>query len=120
MGVRVPPCAQDNFDTQTNHHHLTMLFDISKYLSQSTAQLLLCIIGLAIFYLFILYPKIREENTRHHFIQNLQIGTPVITSGGIHGKVKRLVNTDKVIIETQPKGWEILLDKAALSKPIKT
>ena len=95
-----------------------MFFDLSKYLGQGSAQLLLFTIGLAIFYFFIFYPKIKEENARANFLKNLQVGTSIMTSGGIYGKVKRLIDSDKVIIETQPKGWEILIDRTALTKPI--
>jgi len=52
----------------------------------------------AVFYFFMIRPQMKRQKEVKKFREALQVGDKVITSGGIHGKIKELKD-DGVILE---------------------
>ena len=62
-------------------------------------QFIPLILIFVIFYFFLIRPqqkKVKEHNT---MVESLKRGDKVVTSGGITGRVERLIDNDKVEVE---------------------
>lgn len=46
-----------------------------------------------IMYFFMIRPQQKQQKELRNFIDNLKVGDKVVTSGGIHGKVRRVDTT---------------------------
>ena len=55
----------------------------------------------AIMYFFMIRPQNKKQKEIANFRKNLEVGQPVITAGGIYGKVKELED-NAVIVEIAP------------------
>ena len=53
-----------------------------------------------VFYFFMIRPQMKRSKEAKSFRENLAIGDKVITSGGIHGKVLEITDTN-VLISTE-------------------
>jgi len=54
---------------------------------------------LAVFYMFIIRPQNKRVAEHKLMISNLKKGDKVVTSGGIIGKVKKVVNDAELVVE---------------------
>ena len=69
---------------------------------------------LVIFYLFMIRPQQRRQKEQRTFLEKIKKGTPVVTIGGIHGKLHGIAD-DTVILEIDNKGTKMTLSKGAIS-----
>ena len=90
-----------------------MLEKILHTLGPQGTQLLFMAFGLVVIYLFMIRPKYREEQLRRDFFANLRVGTPVITIGGLHGRVVKLQGST-VVLEMAPGSTRIVVEKRVL------
>lgn len=60
------------------------------------------LIGLAIFYFFMIRPSIKEQKEQKNFSDGLKKGSKVITAGGIHGTISA-INETQVSLLIAPK-----------------
>ena len=51
----------------------------------------------AVFYLFIFLPQIRKNKKNRNYLKELKKGDSVITTGGIHGKISELKETEIIL-----------------------
>ena len=62
-------------------------------------QFIPLILIFVIFYFFLIRPQQKKVKEHKAMVENLKRGDMVITSGGITGKVERLIDNDKVEVE---------------------
>ncbi len=63
-------------------------------------MLIMIVAMLVIMWFFIIRPQQKKQKEIRSFQNSLQEGSPVVTNGGIYGKVKRIdLNTNKVEVE---------------------
>ena len=63
-----------------------------------TAMLPLVLI-FAVFYFLLIRPQQKKMKTHQQMIGNLQRGDKIITGGGVHGKVTKVLNEAEVMVE---------------------
>jgi preprotein translocase, YajC subunit len=66
----------------------------------------------AIFYFFMIRPQKKRQEEIKKFRDALQVGDEVVTSGGIHGKIKE-INDNTMIVEIA-NNVNITVDKASI------
>ena len=66
-----------------------------------------------VIYFFILLPQIRKGKKQRQFIQDLQKGDKVVTTGGIHGKIAELKEL-KVVVDAG-NGVKLTIDRSAIN-----
>ena len=59
-------------------------------------------IGLAIFYFFMIRPSIKEQQAQKDFASALKKGARVVTAGGLHGTIAA-VESDHILLVIAPK-----------------
>ncbi len=69
---------------------------------------------LLVFYFFMIRPQRRRQKDQRTFLENLKKGTPIVTIGGIHGKVYEIAD-DTVVLEIDSKGTKITISRSAIS-----
>lgn len=62
-------------------------------------QFIPLILIFVIFYFFLIRPQQKKAKEHKMMVENLKKGDKVITSGGIVGKVERIIDNEKVEIE---------------------
>ena len=62
-------------------------------------QFIPLILIFVIFYFFLIRPQQKKAKDHKIMVENLKRGDKVITSGGIVGKVDRIIDNDKVEVE---------------------
>lgn len=67
---------------------------------------------IAIFYFMMVRPQQKKQKEIKKFREGLQIGDPVVTAGGIHGKIKSIKNDHFIISIAQ--GVEIKVEKGSV------
>ena len=65
---------------------------------QGIAQFIPLILIFIIFYFFLIRPQQKKIKDHKQMVENLKRGDQVITSGGILGKVDRIMDNDRVEI----------------------
>lgn len=65
----------------------------------------------AIMWFFMIRPQQKKQKEIQNFRNNLSVGTVVITSGGVYGKVKSIDTAENVIVLEVAKGVEVRVDK---------
>ena len=63
------------------------------------AQFIPLILIFVIFYFFLIRPQQKKVKEHKAMVESLKRGDKVVTSGGITGKVERLIDNDKVEVE---------------------
>ena len=77
------------------------------------AGLLIMMVGMfAIMYFFMIRPQMKRMKEAKKFQESIQVGDKIVTTGGIHGKVTEVGETDVVISLDQGR---MRVEKAALS-----
>lgn len=66
-----------------------------------------------VFYFFMIRPQQKKQKEQKQFTQDLKKGDPVITAGGLHGKVYT-IEDDKIILEVD-KGTKLTFEKSSIS-----
>ena len=66
---------------------------------QGIAQFIPLILIFVIFYFFLIRPQQKKVKEHKAMVENLKRGDNVVTSGGITGRVERLIDNDKVEVE---------------------
>lgn len=69
---------------------------------------------LVVFYLFMIRPQQRRQKEQRNFLEKMEKGTPVVTIGGIHGKLHEIAD-NKVTLEVDNKGTKMTFSKGAIS-----
>lgn len=67
----------------------------------------------AVFYFFMILPQSRRKKKMNAFKEQVEKGTKIITTGGIHGKIVT-VEDDTFVIETEGHG-KLRIEKSAIS-----
>ena len=62
------------------------------------AQLIPLILIFVIFYFFLIRPQQKKVKEHKAMVENLKRGDNVVTSGGITGKIERIIDNEKVEI----------------------
>ena len=62
-------------------------------------QFIPLILIFVIFYFFLIRPQQKKVKEHKAMVENLKRGDKVITSGGITGRVERIIDNDKVEVE---------------------
>jgi preprotein translocase subunit YajC len=67
----------------------------------------------AVMYFFLIRPQAKKAKDQKNFMSSLQKGDKIVTIGGIHGRISRVIETNfEVEIDTNTK---VILEKAAVS-----
>jgi preprotein translocase subunit YajC len=66
----------------------------------STSTLIMMAVMAVVFYFFMIRPQMKRSKEAKAFRENLAVGDKIITSGGIHGKVLEITDTN-VLISTE-------------------
>ena len=67
--------------------------------SSGIGQFIPLILIFVIFYFFLIRPQQKKAKEHKTMVENLKRGDKVITSGGIVGKVDRVIDNEKVEVE---------------------
>lgn len=66
-----------------------------------------------IMYFFMIRPQQKKQKETKKFIEEIKKGDPIVTIGGLHGKVSS-INSDTVTIELD-RGFKVTVEKSAIS-----
>lgn len=80
------------------------------------SQLLPFALIIVVFYFFMIRPQMKKQKEVKKFRESLQVGSKIVTIGGIHGKIKEM-NETTAVIETE--GGRLRIEKAAISSESK-
>lgn len=75
------------------------------------SMLVMMVVIFAIMWFFMIRPQQKKQKEIQNFRNNLSVGTTVITSGGVYGKVKSIDTAENVIVLEVAKGVEVRVDK---------
>ena len=92
----------------------SMLSQLANAEGSSIQQYILLGGILLVFYFFMIRPQRRRQKDQRTFLENLKKGTPIVTIGGIHGKVHEVAD-DTVVLEIDSKGTKITISRSAIS-----
>ncbi|MCM1107464.1 MAG: preprotein translocase subunit YajC [Clostridium sp.] len=68
----------------------------------------------AIMWFFMIRPQQKKQKEIQKFRNSLAVGTEVITSGGVYGKVKSIDEVNNVVMLEVAKGVEVRVDKSCV------
>jgi len=88
-------------------------FVLAQAASGQYVQLIMMGAIFVVFYLFMIRPQQQKGKEQKKFIETLEIGDKVVTTGGIHGKV--IAMTDLTVVLEIDRGFKITFDRAAVS-----
>jgi len=77
------------------------------------ASFLPIILIVGVFYFFMIRPQMKKQKEEKKFRENLQKGDPVVTIGGIHGKIVE-IEASTILVEVAM-GTRLRFEKAAVS-----
>ena len=92
----------------------TMLLQVMPNQTIMTVLLYAGIIG--VFWFFMIRPQQKKRKDQQSFIENLKKGDPVVTIGGVHGRVVS-VEELTVILEVD-RGVKMVFDKTSVSREV--
>ncbi|MES2558931.1 MAG: preprotein translocase subunit YajC [Bacteroidota bacterium] len=70
------------------------------------------ILIMVVFYFFMIYPQMKKNKAQKKFREALKEGDSVITIGGVHGKIERMMDTTFIL---NSEGTRLKLDRTAIS-----
>ena len=76
---------------------------------------------LVVFYFLLIRPQQKKAKETQEMLDNLKVGDPIISTGGIHGRIVKLGEKD-LVVEIAPKA-QIRLQRSAVgqvNRPAKT
>ena len=94
-----------------NYIFLTLLDNLGN---GSMHQLILIGSIVLVFYFFMIRPQYKRQKDQRKFLDQLKKGDPLISIGGIHGKMCE-ASDDTVTLEIDSKGSKITIAKSAIS-----
>ena len=62
-------------------------------------QFIPLILNFVIFYFFLIRPQLKKVKDHKNIVENLKRCDKVVTSGGIVGRVERIIDNDKIEVE---------------------
>jgi preprotein translocase subunit YajC len=68
-----------------------------------------------VFYFFFIRPQTKKQKQEKNFQENINKGTRVVTTSGIHGKIAEIMD-DGIIVETM--AGKIKFEKSAISREL--
>jgi preprotein translocase subunit YajC len=74
--------------------------------------IIMMVLIIAVFYFFMIRPQTKRQKEIAKFREALKVGDKVVTSGGIHGKIREIA--DKHIVLEIAQGVSIKVDKASV------
>ncbi len=74
--------------------------------------IIMLVIMFAIFYFLLIRPQQKRAKQHRQLIENLKVGDPVVTAGGIHGKVAAL--QENVVTLEVATGVKIKVNRSAV------
>jgi len=92
---------------------LTTLFLQAQPGGGGTQMLVLFAVFIAFMYFVMIRPQMRKQKQEKNFQESLKVGSRVVTTSGLHGRIAQ-VQEDGVIIETL--SGKLKFEKAAISK----
>lgn len=69
---------------------------------------------IAVFYFLIMRPQAKKRKEEKEFADSLKVGSKVITTSGIHGKVNQ-INADKGTVMIETGAGKIVFERNAIS-----
>nr|WP_298951383.1 preprotein translocase subunit YajC [uncultured Nonlabens sp.] len=69
---------------------------------------------IAVFYFLIMRPQAQKRKEEKTFAESLKVGTKVITTSGIHGKVNQ-INPEKGTVLIETSAGKITFERSAIS-----
>ena len=69
---------------------------------------------IAVFYFLIMRPQAKRRKEEKAFTESLKVGSKVVTTSGIHGKVNQL-NADKGTVMIETGAGKITFERSAIS-----
>lgn len=69
---------------------------------------------LVVFWFFMIRPQSKKAKEQAQFLVNIEKGTKVVTSGGLHGRVVRVEDNGQVLIEVDT-NVKMRFEKTAIS-----
>lgn len=78
-------------------------------------QGVMILLMIVVFYFFMMRPQMKKQKELKKFRENLEVGSKVVTIGGIHGKILA-VDESTILIATE--SGKLRLDKSAISSSV--
>ncbi len=75
--------------------------------------IIMLVIMFAIFYFLLIRPQQKRAKQHKELIESLQMGDPVVTAGGLHGKVAGL--QDNVVTVEIASGVKVKINRASIA-----
>ena len=76
-------------------------------------QILPLVLIMAVFYVFMILPQMRKQKKQRSFLESVNKGDKIVTTGGVHGKIAS-INDTTFSIELED-GQRMKIEKAAVS-----
>lgn len=76
-------------------------------------QILPLVLIMAVFYVFMILPQMRKQKKQRSFLESVNKGDKIVTTGGVHGKIAT-INDTTFSIELED-GQRMKIEKAAVS-----
>lgn len=76
-----------------------------------TSMIIMLVAMFAIMYFFMIRPQQKRQKEIRNFQNSLQIGSKVVTGGGIHGEVKKIDLAENIVELEIAKGVVIKVEK---------
>ena len=76
-------------------------------------QLIMIVLMIGVFYFFMIRPQMKKSKQEKTFQSDLKVGSRVVTTSGMHGKIFQ-IQEDGVVIETL--SGKLKFEKAAISR----
>lgn len=77
-----------------------------------TSMIIMLVAMFAIMYFFMIRPQQKKQKEIRNFQNSLQIGTKVVTGGGVHGEIKKVDPAEPIVEVEVAKGVVIKVEKS--------
>ncbi len=78
-------------------------------------QFMLPVLLLVVFYLFLIRPQQKKARLQRELLSALSKGDQVLTSGGMIGRITKLINDEEVMLEISP-GVEVRMMRSTITQ----
>lgn len=80
--------------------------------SGGSSQLVMMLLIMGVFFVFMILPQMRKQKKAKTYMETLEKGNKIVTTGGIHGKIVTIADTHFVIEMEEGKAK---IEKSAVS-----